>query len=231
MRIAAWTFIVLTALAAVSMLMPSIELEIRGRAVSRDTSLSLYQAATNQELVGRFVVAYNESKAKQIGPAVVKALTPRVDGKLRSLLGDADDAMATLDGMNKDDADKLGMALAATVFTFIGMQILAIGLLFGDAIEGAVRRARVSLAIVVALLSAAIAIGIHVVERRIVSEANAELGVALAGLGPGAYLLPLASLLALGAAIALQIATRRRLPSASAPGQAAMAPRPRQSSP
>lgn len=218
MRIAAWTFIVMTALAAVSMLLPSIELQIRGVAVSRATSLSLYQAATNQDLVGRFVVSYNESKVKRIGPALVKALTPRVGGKLRSVLGDAGDAMDTLSGVNKDDADKLGMALAATVFTFIGMQILAIGLLFGDAIEGAVRRRRASMAVVFALLSAAAAIGIHVVERQVVWEANDEIGIQLAGLGPGAYFLPIASVLALVAAIGLRIASGRGTTSVSAPG-------------
>lgn len=207
----------MTALAAVSMLLPSLELQIGGVAMSRSTSLSLVQAATNQELVGRFVVSYNESKAKKIGPAVVKALTPRVGGKLRSMLGDAGDAMDTLSGIDKEDADKLGMAIAATVFTFIGMQLLAIGLLFGDAIEGLVRRKRASLAVVFALLSAAVAIGIHLVERQVVWEANDEIGIQLAGLGPGAYLLPIASVLALVAAIALRIVAGKGATSVSVP--------------
>jgi hypothetical protein len=216
-RIAAWTFIVMTALAAVSMLVPAVELQIGGIAMSRTTSLSLYQAATNEDFAARFVVAYNESRAKKVGPAVVKALSPRVGGRLRDMLGDAGDAMDALSGVNKDDAEALGTVLMATVFTFLGLQVLAIGLLFGDAIEGAIRRRRATLALSVALLSAVAAIAIHLVERRVVAEANDELGVTLAGLGPGAYLLPVASCVALAAAIGLLIAVRRGMTSVSRP--------------
>ena len=92
--------------------------------------------------------------------------------------------------------------------------------LLGQGIDVATRRARVILALVVAVVTAAVAIGVYVALRRIVDTAKTELEREMFGLRTGAYMLPLAAALALATVIAMTVAhaiARRGRPPVAAP--------------
>ncbi len=210
-RAAVWTFIIASALAAVALLLPAFELETRHLGGKR-TEVSLLTAARDRTYAARFVVAYRASHTDKIGPAVVAAIAPRTKGSLRSVLGDAGDAMSTLDGVSAADARTLGTVIAAVVYSFLALEILAIGLLFGPAVgDGTLRARRVAPALLLAAIGAAAGVAIHMVAREVVFQANDYAGIHVLNAAIGAYLLPIATLAALGAGIAmLVIALRAR---------------------
>jgi len=65
-RVASWAFVLAAVVGAVGVFLPSIELQLAGKAVSRRTQISLYTASRDRELVRKLVVAYHASSKRQL---------------------------------------------------------------------------------------------------------------------------------------------------------------------
>jgi hypothetical protein len=193
LRVATWIFIVLTVVSVSGVFLPSVELEAPGASLSRRASLSLYQAATNRDFLRRVVAGYQKSSGKRIGGAIVAVMGPRAHGRIKDYVDDAHDAMDTLAGISDDDAKTLGTVLLVTVIGFLVLHGLMGGFALFDVIDGRDRRWRIITAAALALVVAAIAIGIHLIAKEAVAEANDEIGRNLVGLGLAAYAIPAAA--------------------------------------
>ena len=203
MRIASWAFVLCTLLGVVALFLPCIELSLgEGRGVS------IYKVQADRELARRFIVGYG--KHKQTSNAFVKTLMPHTKGRAHDALDDANDAMSTLDDISEDDAKTAGKALAVVVWAFLGLSVIGGALVLRQLVQGVYRRGGIAIAAVIALLTTAVAIGLHVGCREAVFEANDEIGKVAFVLGFGAWLLPVATGAALLAAIALFVTARKR---------------------
>lgn len=206
MRASAWIFLVCTALGAIGVFLPSVELPITGTTIARRTSLSLYQANTNRELVRRVVMNYHRSSSRPIGAALITVMSPRLGGKLKGYLGDARDAMETIDGITDEDAKTLGKVLAITVWTFLVLHGVMGGLVFAEAMRvHGFRTGRIIAALAVSVIVTALAIAIYLGSKQAVFEANDEVGRGALGLAVGAYMTPLASIGGMIAVLALLV--------------------------
>ncbi|MDB4958538.1 MAG: hypothetical protein JWO36_6107 [Myxococcales bacterium] len=217
MRIAAWVFVVCALFGAIGVFVPSFELRVGGFTLGRRTTLSLYQASANREFARKFLAGYHRSAGKRVGAAVTAALMPRVGKRVKSHLDDVHDAMLTLDDVSDDDAKTGSTALVVTVWVLLALHALMAGLVFTDTAKAEFRRGRVIAAAAVSLVVTVAAIGIHLVSREAVWEANDEIGKDLVELGFGAYMMPVAAIAGFVAisVVLVQLirAKRRPLPS------------------
>lgn len=209
MRIASWVLIVSTMVAALGLFMPCLEVRLHGAVVSKRTSLSLYSANKHEDLVRKLLSAYRGSSRRHLGAAAIDAAKAHVHGRLGGMLGDARDAMDTLDDISDDDVRTAGAALAITLWTFLGLSAALIALVFVETMRGNYRRSRLVIALVVTVVIAAAAIGLHVLLREVAFEANDELGSDTVQLAVGAYLIPVAALGSVASAIALLVRRSR----------------------
>lgn len=205
MRVAAWVFLVCTVLAASAAFLPSVEVHVGGVALGRRASLSLYQMTTNRDFVRRLIVGYHRSSGKRIGGALIAVLGPRASGKLGGVIGDARDAMDTLDGVSDDDAKTLGTVLMIAIWSFLALHAVMAALVFAETMREGWRRGRIIAATAIAVVATGFAIATYLVTTQAVWEANDEVGRPLLDLGAGAYLIPVAAVAGLGAMITLLI--------------------------
>jgi len=208
-----------TALGAIGVFLPSVELRAGGRAVSKRTDVSLYAASTQRDLVRRLLASYRGSAKRHTGGALVRAVAPRVQGRAKSALEDARDAMDTLDHVDDDDVVTAAAALKIAVWTLLVLAALTIASVLRQLVRGAYSRGRLVTVLAASVLAAVIAIALHVVCRQVVWEANDEVGRNILALAPGAYLLPLAALAAVVAA-AVMVVRARPLPRPRHRGEA-----------
>jgi len=199
---------VLLALAAV--FMPSLEARIDGVTFGRRGTMSLYKASTERALARRLFASYARSKGRRYGEALATALLPRVKSRLHAVVDDIGSAMSTLDEVTDDDVRTGGTVLVIAIWAFLGLELLLGGVVLGESLRDDPRRGRLIAAIAIALIAAAIAIALHLVCREAAWEANDELGTEVVALGIGAYVLPVASLGGLVAAIVLLVQRLRR---------------------
>ena len=211
MRVASWVFVLCAALGAVGVLLPSIELQVRGSVIKR-AELSLYKLASDRAMARRLLVAYRGSSHRRVGAQIVHAVSPRVGGRARATLDDVRGAMDTLDDVSDDDARLAGRMLVATLCALLGLEAIAAGLVFGELMRGSFRRGRHVAALLAALLVAAIAIALHLVCREAVWQANDELGRSALSLGSGAFVIPAAAIAGFLVAVVL-VARRDRGPA------------------
>src|SRR5439155_22432562 len=108
MRIAAGILVLCALLGATSVFLPSFEVHLGGFTLGKRGSLSLYQADGNRDFLRKFVAGYHQSAGRRVGAAVVYALAPRLGNKLH--VGDAKDAMQTLDSISDDDTKTVSRA-------------------------------------------------------------------------------------------------------------------------
>lgn len=209
MRVVSWVFVLCTALGVVGVFLPSIEAQVGGRKVTSHTQVSLYKAGTQRELVRRLLAAYHASSQRKTGAEIVRTIAPKVQGRLRSALDDARDAMDTLDDTSDDDVRTVGTAVRITTWTLLGLDALLIVIVFTQLMRGVYWRGRLIAAFAISLLVTAISLGVHIVCREVVWQANDEVGRTVLGLAPGAYVLPIAAIGTLIAAIVLLIQRRR----------------------
>lgn len=219
MRAPAWIFLICTVLTVIGVFLPSVEVPVTSTTIGKRTSLSLYQANTNRELVRKLVMNYHRSSSRPIGAALIGVMSPRIGGKLKSYLGDARDAMDTLDGVTDDDAKTLGKVLAITVWTFLLLHAVMAALVFGEAmrVKDGFRTGRIIAALAVSVVVTAVAIAIHLVCKEAVFEANDEVGREALGLAVGAYMIPIASIAGSLAIIALLVQRLRWKPPLDVP--------------
>jgi len=209
-RAAAWSLIVCLAVAALAVFLAGIELRVAGVAISHRTELSLYQIAGDRELVRRAVVEYHRHASRGTGKAVLAALVPRTRGAIRDAADDDHSALDTLDEISERDADHAGIALRTAVWGFLALCALAAVLVFPDLVAGELRRRRVVLALIVALLLAIVGVAFHLGLREAVWQANDEVGHTVVGLGAGAWALAIGSVGAFASAVVVVIAGRSR---------------------
>jgi hypothetical protein len=209
-RVLGWVFVLCTVLCAITAFVPSVELRIAGRAVSKRTRLSLYTASTDRELVGRLLAAYHRSARRKTGGDVVRAVSPKLHGKARAALDDVVDAMDTLDDTSDADVRAAGIAFTIALWTLIGVSAAMALVVVIELTRGSFRRGRLILGLAMALLVTAIAISLRVACGIAVWEANDEVGRTIVSLAIGAHLMPAAALSATVAASLLVAFTSRR---------------------
>jgi hypothetical protein len=204
-RIASWVLIVCSMVAALGLFMPCLEVRLHGALLSKRTSLSLYSANKHEDLVRKLLSAYRGSSRRHVGGAMIDAAKGHVGGRLGGMLGDARDAMDTLDDISDDDVKAAGTALTVTLWTFLALSATLIALVFVETMRGAYRRSRLVAAVALAVLLAAIAVVLHIAFREVVFEANDELGGDSVQLAVAAYIIPLGALASLSSAIVLLV--------------------------
>jgi hypothetical protein len=210
-RLASWVFVIAAVLGAIGVFLPSVELQLGGTSVSRRTRISLYTASRDRDLVRRLIAAYHTSSKRKLSGDLVRTVSPRVGGRVRSVLEDARDAMDMLDDTSDDDVRTAGAGFTAALAALLALDAVMILLVFPSLMRGTFRRGPLIGALVASLLATAIAGALHLACREAVWRANDEVGVTTVALAAGAYVIPLAALVNLAAAIAL---LRRRRPAA-----------------
>ena len=205
-----WSAVACAMLAVIGLFAPSFELRVGGYRVGHHTSLSLYQAHQDRDVVRRLLVAYNHSDRRAAGARLTGEALDHASGRVKSRLGDAHDVLTGLDDVSDDDVREADHILTATILAFLLVNIALIALVGGDAIRGIYRKRRAYIAGAIALLGAVMALAIHIACREVRFEANDDLGRDAIALATGAYLIPFASLCALGAAIAFIVLSSRR---------------------
>lgn len=193
---------------ALAVFFPAAQLRLGGGVVTaKTTSASFFQLGRSTDSVKAFLADYRESRVKKIGAKALDKLQPRLRGRLGSGAADVQDAMATLDALEDEDVELVGLITAATMWTLLAANLLLIALLLG--IHPGSSRWRVGGAIAVSLLTAALALAVYLVLDRVVLEANREIGRPLFSLRPGAYVMPAAAIAAFVLTVAATIAYAR----------------------
>jgi hypothetical protein len=191
------------ALGIVGAFLPSVELTLRGQAVSERTQVSLYEASANRERVRELMDAYRRSARRELGGDLLRAASQRTSGRLRGAIDGARDAMDTLDHVGEDEVRTAGTLFTVTLWSLLGLEALIVVLMFPQLIRGSYGRGRLVAALATAVVVAAIAL--HAACREAVAQANAELGRTTLVLAAGAYVIPLAAVAALVAALILVV--------------------------
>jgi hypothetical protein len=201
-------FVVCAAIAALGVFLPSIELEVHGVTVRR-ASLSLYRISRERELARALFGRYSRSEGRRVGEALTAALVPRL-GANKAHLDDAQDAMQTLDELSDADVRHAGQAISAAVWALLALSIAMAGLVLVELLRDAYRTRRAVYACLIAVVDAALAVGMHLGCREAVWQANDQIGRELLALAAGAYILPLAATSALAAIVTASVLARRR---------------------
>lgn len=208
MRVASWAVVICALIGATGLFLPSFELEIRGIALGRRASLSLYQAHEDRAFVRKMLGVYRRSKARSAGEAITGAkLGDRIKSHFH--LDDAHDALTSLDEISDEDIHDVGTILAIVIWSFLALELIVAGLVFLGTVRGSHRKAHVIGALVTTVVVVAVAIAIHIACREVAWEANDDLGAGAVGLAAGAYAIPIAAVGGLVAAIALVVQLRR----------------------
>jgi hypothetical protein len=198
-RLVSWIFVLCALASATGIFMPSLEL----RAIRiRRANVSLYELGSHRALATRVIAAYHKSR----GRALAEVLTDiAVKHTKNEYLGDARDAMSTLDEIRDSDVRTLGTVLVVVIWGYLVLQgvmgLLVLGSLVGDVY----RKRRLALVTGLSVLSCAIAIGLWVVCREAVWAANDEIGHTVLGVGAGPYLMAAASVAGLVAVAAVLV--------------------------
>lgn len=218
MRVAAWVFVLCSVLGAIALFLPSLEVQVGGHAVKR-SKLSLYQASTKREFVAAMFARYHKLPGRGLGIAAAGALIPKVGHVAGDALDDAKSAAETLDDVSDADVGLGGKVLVALVWIMLALHVLAAAQVGGQLMSERIRGRRIAIAAVLGTLAAACAIGVHLVCRAAVFEANDEIGATWLALASGQYLMIGAAIGGLAALIATCVLVARhgrRVASATA---------------
>lgn len=200
MRVAAQAAIVCALLCVLGVFLPAGRLDLGGKLGASRTSRSFYQLGKSTDAVRAFLARYRASTAKHLGAKALDKLAPHLPGRLQSPTREVQDAMATLDELRDEDVRTVGTITAVTMWSLLALNLVVIALVFRT--DGRTARLRVAAALVGSLLTAAIAVAVHLVLRTVVAEANAEVERTLFSLRGGAYLMPVAAVASTLAVIA-----------------------------
>ena len=208
MRIASWIFIACAGLAAIGLFVPAIEARTAiaahvGGRLARRTTLTLHEAAADRDLARRLLAVYRASRGQHVGAQLLDAMEPLARGRIKDAVDDAHDAMSALGGISDDNARTIGTAVAAAIWLFLALQIAMAGLVFVQVVGGSYRRGRIVGALVLAIVGAAMAGAIFYGCEQVVLAVNDEIAYSIVELGPGAWMIPIAAVGALGCGIAL----------------------------
>ena len=210
-RVVSWLFVLCALASATGIFMPSLEIQV---VRTKHGSVSLYELGTHRALATMLIAAYHKSRGRALGEALTGMVLRHSKNEY---VGDASDAMTTLDEVSDQDVKTLGTVFVVTIWVFLALQavmgLLVLGSLAGDVY----RKRRLLLVAGLSLVSTAVAAVLLVVCREAAWQANDELGTHNVVLGIGAYLLPV---MACGALVAIScaIVLQRRARRASTPG-------------
>jgi hypothetical protein len=186
-RVVSWIFVLCALASATGIFMPSLEL--RAIRVKRG-NVSLYELGTHRALATRVIAAYHKSSGRKLAEVLAGVA---VKHSKNEYLGDANDAMTTLDDVSDQDVKTLGTVLVVVIWAYLALQavmgLLVLGSLAGDVY----RKRRLALVTGLSVLSSAIAVGLLMACREAAWEANDEIGHAVLGVGAGPYLMAVAS--------------------------------------
>ena len=200
MRIAGMAAIVCTCLSLAALFLPSGELVIREPMATHRAARSLYELGKSSGAVRGFLAKYRTSTAKKLGAKALDKLAPHLPDRYRGPAAELQDALTVLDGLRDRDIDTAGKVMTTILWSLISLQVLLILLVQGT--EATTSRIRIYLALLIALLATAVAIGVYLALQRIVATANAELERELFRLRSGSWLLPASALAATVAVVA-----------------------------
>jgi hypothetical protein len=195
--------VVCAVLAAVGVFLPNIQVELGGIALSRRTSMSLYQIDKSRVVVRHLIARYHRSGGKKLGAVVEHHVMPHLGGRVHEALDDATSAMDVLDDVSDDQARTGSQIFQVLVWVLLALEGLIAALVFVEIVNGTMRKSRVIGALVVSVLATPIAIGMSVMTYALVYEANDEIGVDMVGATVGAYVIPIAALVGLIASVVL----------------------------
>ncbi len=224
MRIAAWVFLLCAVVSAAAVFMPNIEIQLGGKSLGKHMSLSLYDISTKRDDVRRFFAVYSAVHGKKKAEAVLGRLANHVGKRVKSHVDDVRDAMETLDEVTDQDVETVAKILTITMWSFLVVSGIMVALMFVETMRATLRRSRVIVALVMAVIAATVAVGIHITYRQVIAEANDELGGHPFALSVGAYVLPLAAIAALAAIVVALVQLQRRVRLGSAATQVAPPP-------
>ena len=211
MRVVGWLFVLCALAAATGVFMPCLELTA---IKTKHGSLSLYDAASHRAIASRVLAAYHKSHSRALGELLAGKALAHVKN---DYLGDAHDAMTTLDDISDKDIEHAGLGLVAVIWLFIALQALAGLLVLGQLVGDVWRRRRLIAIVGIAVVNAAIGVGLWFVCKEAAFEANDEIGKTIIGEGPGPVVMAAASVVGLASAIAIAIVQLRKRAAGTGP--------------
>jgi hypothetical protein len=177
-------------------------------------SLSLYELATHRALATKVIAAYHKSRGRALGEALTGMV---VKHSKNEYVGDANDAMTTLDDVSDQDVKTLGTVLVVVIWGFLALQTAMALLVLGSLAGDVYRKRRLVLVAGLSLLGAAIAIGLLLVCREAAWQANDEIGHAVLGAGLGPTLMAAASCIGLVAIATVLVGHLRKRAAGTGP--------------
>lgn len=204
MRVVSWVFVLCAVAAATGVFMPCLEITaVR----TKRGSVSLYEASTHRALARKLIAAYQKSRGRALGELVTGAALKHVKNEY---VGDASDAMSTLDEVSDQDVAMAGTALVVAIWLFLALQAIGGVLVLGQLVGDVWRRRRLIAIVAMAVVSSVIGVAMMLVCREAAWQANDEIGRAVLGAGAGVYVMTVASLAGLACAIVRLVAGARR---------------------
>lgn len=204
MRVVSWLFVLCALAAATGVFMPCLELTA---IKTKHGSLSLYDAASHRAVAARVIAAYHKSHSRALGELLTGKVLKHVSNET---LGDVHDAMTTLDDVRDQDIEHAGTGLVVVIWLFVVLEAIAGLLVIGQLVGDVWRRRRLLAIVGIALVNAAIGVGLHVVCKEAAFQANDEIGKTIVGEGPGPIVMAAASVVGLVAAIAVAVGRLRQ---------------------
>lgn len=211
MRVVGWLFVLCALAAATGVFMPCLELTA---IKTKHGSLSLYDAASHRAVAARVIAAYHKSHSRALGELLAGKVLKHVSSET---LGDVHDAMTTLDDVSDQDIQHAGTGLVVAIWLFIVLQALAGLLVLGQLVGDVWRRRRLLAIVGIAVVNAAIGVGLWFVCKQAAFEANDEIGKTIIGEGPGPIVMAAASVVGLGSAIAIAVVQLRKRAAGTGP--------------
>jgi hypothetical protein len=215
-RIACWLFVVSAVLAALGMFMPAVQLEVGGAVLSRRTTESVYQIQAGEGFARKLLARYQASKRMHVGKRIASKVMPHVGKTLKGHLDDITSAMSTLDDVSDDDVKTAAKAIAITLWTFLGLAIVGIVLVFTDLVSGRYHKSRMVISMIISLLLAVAGVALTIVLAIAAAELDDDLGFDVVHLAVAAYVIPAAAVGSFVAMVAALVARSRMVRRANA---------------
>lgn len=209
MRIAAWAFVVCTVVSTIAIFVPAIEIEIHvgGKKLGKTEAMSLWQLNTSRDKLARFVETFRANKARKAGAKIADKIGSKLSGKLGSTARELRDGLEGVDSVKNEDIKTLGIVLSIATYTLLALELLILGVMFGDTVKGRFRKGRVIIALIAAFIAAGVTIALCIGLSIGADTGTSELGLSAVSLTTraGTYLMPIGASLALVAAIVLLV--------------------------
>jgi hypothetical protein len=203
-RVVSWIFVVCAFASATGIFMPSLEVTL---VRSKYGSVSLYEIGTHRALATKLIAAYHKSHGRALAESLTGAI---VKHSKNEYVGDASDAMSTLDSVSDKDVQTLGTVFVVTIWAFLVLQAVMGLLVLGSLVGDVYRKRRLVAVAAMSLVSTVIAIAMRLVVGEAAFQANDEIGRTVLGVGPGATLMVVAAAIGLVAIVTVTIGRTMR---------------------